>query len=797
MKKEFLIGMLAAAGLLLLAGSCTREELGELQAGDEATVSFSLGLENSILTRAISDGNSADELIYAVFDKDGNLVEKIGQVVETDVSFPTTAAVTLAKGQTYQIAFWAQNSECEAYSVSEDMVVSVSYDDALNNDESRDAFFSTVTITLTESTTLDVILKRPFAQVNVGVVAADWEAAENANLDVTQSRVIFGTAACTLNLLDGSVSDPVSVEYSLADIPEESLWVDADEDGAYEEYKWLSMSYILVYDANGGAGKATTSADYFFDDTNTPGAAEVELKDGLDYIPVQRNWRTNIIGQILSGTLLFNISIDPIYDGDYKIEEGDGVEIVENAVYYYANFDTYTITSLEGLKWLSDQVNGANNYGYLNYKPGEGTAYTFYGKTVMLESSLDMSGISNWIPIGNSAATSFTGTFDGNNLVVNKLTVTKSTSEDAGDCAGLFGYIGGTIRNLVINNANVTGHKYVGAVCGEATGAKFYNITLNGNVSIEGYRCVGGVVGLTYGYVSDVTIDVEDGSYVKGNFTENNLGEVGGAVGYYGEHYNDGHAIENVVSNIDVNGSLSAVGGIVGFVDYGNSVIDCHSSGNVNMYYEDPSFTDFEFADMIGGIAGSWNNREPYPVYFENCSFTGTLTTVHDGLDLWANTIVGAKLESVNNNNTLYIDGNEVTVDKSNEGVTVVNYGPVESGRNHTAFGVYTAAGMSWVNTYALENIKTIYNDVICLTNDIDMTGVDWTPLGTDPFDQDNPGTHFIGALDGGGHTIKNLTITGDGDYVGLFGYLYNFSYDQIYQIKNLTVENATVRFFI
>ena len=70
MNKKLFLGMVAAAGMLL-ATSCSNDELDVVQSGTEAQETFSLGLEGGIATRAISDGTGADVLMYAVFDKDG------------------------------------------------------------------------------------------------------------------------------------------------------------------------------------------------------------------------------------------------------------------------------------------------------------------------------------------------------------------------------------------------------------------------------------------------------------------------------------------------------------------------------------------------------------------------------------------------------------------------------------------------------------------------------------------------------------------------------------------------------
>lgn len=58
----------------------------------------------------------------------------------------------------------------------------------------------------------------------------------------------------------------------------------------------------------------------------------INFGEGLNSVPVQRNWRTNIIGKILTGDVTFNITIDPIYDGEYNNGAAQPVNI--NGVYY-------------------------------------------------------------------------------------------------------------------------------------------------------------------------------------------------------------------------------------------------------------------------------------------------------------------------------------------------------------------------------------------------------------------------------------------------------------------------------
>ena len=70
----------------------------------------------------------------------------------------------------------------------------------------------------------------------------------------------------------------------------------------------------------------------------------------------------------------------------------------------------------------------------------------------------------------------------------------------------------------------------------------------------------------------------------------------------------------------------------------------------------------------------------------------------------------------------------------------------------------------------------------ITLTADIDLTGKDWTPIGTD---YDNS---YKGTFDGGGHTITGLTFTTNDEYAGLFGCL-----NRAGTVKNVVMEGVQI----
>ena len=97
---------------------------------------------------------------------------------------------------------------------------------------------------------------------------------------------------------------------------------------------------------------------------------------------------------------------------------------------------------------------------------------------------------------------------------------------------------------------------------------------------------------------------------------------------------------------------------------------------------------------------------------------------------------------------------------------------------NTKTYTVYNANGLLAWNEAAQKD-----KSINCtLTADIDLTGKDWTPIGT------SSGNSYTGTFDGGGHTITGLTVTTNDQFVGLFGYLNSAG-----TVKNVVMEGIQI----
>ena len=353
------------------------------------------------------------------------------------------------------------------------------------------------------------------------------------------------------------------------------------------------MNNVLITNSTlTGATRAFWVHNYIGD---IPNATEEEIKNRLN-IDIYNNNNTFS----LTGT-----AISPIRYGFgnpvYFTEKGELVDLVIDD-----SEKTVQISSASAMSAFAVMVNNGK---------------TFENYTVTLDADIDLNN-QPWTPIGTST-NAFKGNFDGKGHKISNLKAGTNSQSDV----GLFGYTtDGTIKNIHIHNAEIKGFLDVGVVAGTPYTTEYSDIKVTGLVKVEGYAYVGGMFGKSvYANLTKLTIEADEGSYVR---AESNIYRtyVGGVVGFMGE---GGHSVSNVVSNIDVYGSTCDVGGITGIAHYNNKFINCTCTGDVTLENAQDSGDQLE----IGGIAGVWQNENGTTVTFNDCSFTGTLTTRLNGED--------------------------------------------------------------------------------------------------------------------------------------------------------------------
>ena len=346
--KRYLLSTFTIAAAALLMTSCNDEMDNGLKTGDEGTVTFTAQLPSEMGTRAFADGLTAKHLQYAVYEAGQSTPLKVfgdetTVVGEAEmVNLKKSVTLKLTSGKSYDVIFWADATTDSPYTFNPaSQEVSVDYSKVNNNSDNCDAFFKKETITVSGNQSVDVQLTRPFAQVNIGT--DDFDAAKASGLEVTQTEVV-AKAFATLNLATGEVADEADRTFTMKAIPTAS-------DGEFPVaggYKYLSMDYLLV-----GADKATVDVAF-----NYGGPQSRTFTN----VPVQRNYRTNIYGSLLTNTTDFNVVIEPAF-----------------ATTNYNLGSLYTASQIGGAVTLSDNVDFDRT---IAVQPGKTMSVNLNGKTV-------------------------------------------------------------------------------------------------------------------------------------------------------------------------------------------------------------------------------------------------------------------------------------------------------------------------------------------------------------------------------------------------------------------------------
>ena len=539
MKNIFkLLAVTALAGLA--AASCTKDLNGTAE-GNEATVSFSV-TSPVIGTKAIADGNTVTKVDVYVYDDQGTNIDALNQKAVSMTNGKATFSATLVTGKTYQFLFWAYKEGVTGYRVdAAKKTLTVDYTDALANDETRDAFYNYVaSYKVTGDKTEEIKLKRPFAQINFGVTAAEWKAFEKAGGVITKTGIKVSGVANVLNFADASVTGSADVVFAANDIPAESEKLSVNG----TDYRYLATTYVL-------AGKSQSSIhDITLTKDDLPNTDII-----VPNAPLQANWRTNIYGNLLTSTQNFNITVEPGFEGNDPTKTVTTVaelqEVLNKAAKAGAGNSIIWINNDMSLgeseKWSPVYVDGYNGAGIITIY-GNGHTISgldaplfkggFGGKSgiVIKELTLDKSQINfeNGSEYGKTGFGAFIGNVDSMPKIELEnchLTNSEIKSVDDARVGGLIGYTTGynvnndgpvdtyvTIKNCSVEKCTITAKASVGGIIGHAGANPSTFHTIEGNTvtgctlhsTDSGDWRVGVVVGTAN--VGEVTISGTDAS---------------------------------------------------------------------------------------------------------------------------------------------------------------------------------------------------------------------------------------------------------------------------------------------
>ena len=302
---------LAVAAVTALFSACSSDEVAS-SANDSnvVNVSFSANFDQVMPTRSVSgdtDGTQATTLYVAVYNTSNELIPAISHIgtAAGGKDFVTVSGKTatvnfqLVKGQTYNFVFWAQNPNATAGAVVFNPTtgkVAVDYSKIKANDETLDAFTAHVNdLTVTGALSQNVTLK--------------------AGITVAKSKVTVNNVYTTLNTLNGEVEgEATTTDVVLAanTIPA-SATTQRTLTVSGTEYQYIGLNYLLV----GNEGQQSLiKADLEIQKES----GEVINTLAFSNVPVQRNYRTNIVGNLLTSQTQFSITLDENYDNESNNE---------------------------------------------------------------------------------------------------------------------------------------------------------------------------------------------------------------------------------------------------------------------------------------------------------------------------------------------------------------------------------------------------------------------------------------------------------------------------------------------
>ena len=358
MKKIFFFAS-ALAGLFF-AASCQQENL-EPVGGN--TVTITVEAPGAMNTKAIADGTNVNEVHYAVYktnsgedyaiDDSGAIDGPLAQGVVEMSNKRASIDFDLLQDQKYTVIFWAQVAGAGHYTLGDLRTITI--DDAVvdGNDETRAAFFARYDFSTYEHKDHEVTLRRPFAQLNLLTTPESLTPVQQGQtagytIDVKTSEVKVIGLGTSFNTLDGvAPAADATILYEMAATPEEQGQTTLTVNG--KEYHYVSMNYLFV-----------PEEEKLVDIEYTVATDKGNISHEIVAVPVKENYRTNVIGNLLTKETTFEIIVDADFEDSEDVYEGGKFGVVDGQTYVRVDnaeeFNTYVVDANYDIIVLNDDV---------------------------------------------------------------------------------------------------------------------------------------------------------------------------------------------------------------------------------------------------------------------------------------------------------------------------------------------------------------------------------------------------------------------------------------------------------
>lgn len=287
----------ALAAVVVIAGACAKEQVGSAD-GETVEMTFNVDVpEATIITKGLSDAAQVDELKFQLFIKEGTGYKMVQEQTVPVTDKKAVVKASLVKRQSYEAAFWAQTSGTGFYETTDLRAVKMNVANVKANEPTMDAFWRNDSfIAAPGMKPRSVTLLRALAQVNFGTVVPTGADA----LSITKSQVVMKGVPTTLNVLLGSKDKSHS----------------GSEDITFQDNAPISGEKLVVgetaYDYVATAYVFAPKTDKMLTDISTT----VTFSNGkattisTPNVPIRRNYRTNILGNLLNVDAEWNVNID-------------------------------------------------------------------------------------------------------------------------------------------------------------------------------------------------------------------------------------------------------------------------------------------------------------------------------------------------------------------------------------------------------------------------------------------------------------------------------------------------------